>query len=118
MIAVLNLFDLVPGREKEYGEYLQQVQPLLERFQGKVLFYGSARKIYAGNCHQQYCGLVVYPGMTELRQFSLSPEFKRIRAMRDRSTLNYVLTIYEEISLEAFAQMLTNNETGIETPDR
>jgi hypothetical protein len=31
MIAVLNLFDVIPGKETQYAAYLAAVRPLLER---------------------------------------------------------------------------------------
>lgn len=92
---MLNLFDLVPGKEKDYAEYLRRVQPILDRFDAKVLLYGLTRMIYMGNCSQQYCGLIAYQSLTDLRKLSQDPEFNEIRLLRDASTTNYVLTAIE-----------------------
>ena len=100
MIVVLNLFDIVPGREREYAEYLRRVQPILDRFGAKVLLYGLTRMIYMGDCTQQYCGLIAYPSLAELRGLSHDPEFGEIRPLRDQSTTHYVLT-----AIEGFATM-------------
>lgn len=96
MIVVLNLFDIVPGKEKDYARYLRQVQPILDRYGAKVLLYGLTRMIYLGTCTQQYCGLIAYPGLTALKALSRDPEFLEIRPLRDRSTRNYVLTAVED----------------------
>jgi len=95
VIVVLNLFDIIAGREKQYAEYLRRMQPILDRFRARVLLYGLTRMIYMGNCSQRYCGLIAYNGLAELRKLSHDPEFIKIRPLRDGSTKNYVLTAIE-----------------------
>ncbi len=95
MIVVLNLFDIIPGREADYAQYLRRVQPLLDRYGARVLLYGRTRMVYMGDCTQQYCGLIAYHTLGDLRQLSHDPEFAKIRALRDDSTRNYVLTAIE-----------------------
>lgn len=96
MIVVLNLFDLVPGQEALYAEYLDRVQPVLTRHGAKVLFYGRARAVYKGQSVQDYCGMIGYEGIASLRALSHDPEFVAIKGLRDASTTNYVLSVYEE----------------------
>lgn len=96
MILVLNLFDILPGREREYAEYLRRVQPILDRYNAKVLCYGLTRMVYTGNCTQQYCGLIAYDSLDALRKLSHDNEFHEIRPLRDDSTTNYVLTAVED----------------------
>jgi len=96
LIVVLNLFDIIPGKEKDYARYLRQVQPILDRHGAKVLLYGLTRMIYMGNCKQNYCGLIAYDGLNSLRRLSRDPAFDRIRPLRDESTTNYVLTAIED----------------------
>ena len=100
MVVVLNLFDIVEGRERQYAEYLRRVQPVLDRFGARVLLYGLTRMIYMGNCSQRYCGLIAYKKLEDLRKLSHDPEFIEIRPLRDNSTKNYVLT-----AIEGFATM-------------
>jgi len=95
VIVVLNLFDIVPGQEAQYAEYLRRVQPILDRYGAEVLLYGLTRMIYMGNCTQQYCGLIGYRSLADLRKLSHDPEFLAIRPLRDNSTTNYVLTAIE-----------------------
>lgn len=95
MIVVLNLFDIIGGKEKQYAEYLRRVQPILDRFDAEVLLYGLTRMIYMGNCSQEYCGLIAYQSLADLRKLSHDPEFNEIRHLRDNSTKNYVLTAIE-----------------------
>jgi len=100
LIVVLNLFDIIPGREGEYAEYLSRVQPILDRYGAKVILYGLTRMIFTGPCAQQYCGLIGYKDLGDLRKLSHDPEFQAIRPLRDDSTKNYVLT-----AVEPFAAM-------------
>ena len=95
MLVVLNLFDIVSGRESDYAEYLRRVEPILDRYGATVLFYGQTRMIYMGNSSQEYCGLVAYPDIASLRGLSHDPQFEAIRPLRDDSTANYVLTVLE-----------------------
>lgn len=92
MIVVLNLFDIVNGRETEYAEYLRRVQPILDRYDAEILLYGMTKMIYMGDCSQEFCGLIAYPSLGKLRELSHDPDFLAIRSLRDDSTKNYVLT--------------------------
>ena len=109
MIVVLNLFDIVPGRERQYAEYLRRVQPILERHGAKVLLYGLTRKVYMGGCYQGYCGLIGYPDLEGLKGLSGDPEFNEIRPLRDDSTRNFVLTVLEDFeTLDHAVEYLEN----------
>lgn len=109
MIVVVNLFDIIPGKEKDYAEYLRRVQPILDRYGARVLLYGLTRMVYFGNCTQQYCGMIAYPSLTELRRLSHDPEFNVIRPLRDHSTTNYVLTAVENFeTMNHAAEYLEN----------
>jgi len=109
VIVVLNLFDIIPGKETDYAEYLRRVQPILDRYGAKVLLYGLTRMIYMGNCRQQYCGLIAYDSLAELRSLSRDPEFSEIRPLRDNSTRNYILTAIENFeTMNHAAEYLEN----------
>ncbi len=101
MIVVLNLFDIIPGRQKQYAEYLRKVQPILDRVGAKVLLYGLTRQVYKGACTQAYCGMIGYNSLNDLRQLSHDPDFMAIMPLRDNSTCNYALT-----AIEGFPTML------------
>ena len=95
MIFVLNLFDLAKGKEKIYANYFRRVQAILERYGASIILYGRTRHVYMGTASQEYCGIVSYPDMTALKNFSDDSEFQDIRLLRDTSTKNYVLTVIE-----------------------
>jgi uncharacterized protein (DUF1330 family) len=95
VIVVLNLFDILPGKEADYAAYLRAVQPILDRYGAKVMLYGLTRMIYMGPCTQQYCGLIAYRSLDDLKKLSHDPDFLKIRPLRDNSTTNYVLTAIE-----------------------
>ena len=109
MIVVLNLFDIIPGREKQYAQYLRRVQAILNRHRAKVLVYGMTRMVYKGDAEQQYCGIIEYPSLRNLRNFSHDPEFEEIRPLRDDSTKNYVLTAVQDFpTMDDAAEYLEN----------
>ena len=109
MIVVLNLFDIVAGKEKDYAEYLRRVQPILDRHRAQVLLYGRTRMIYMGSCNQEYCGMIAYESLDALRQLSHDPDFQAIRPLRDNSTKNYVLTAIEGFPTMAHAAEYLEN---------
>jgi uncharacterized protein (DUF1330 family) len=96
LIVVLNLFDVIPGKEADYAEYLRRVQPILARHGAQVLLYGLTRAVHMGQCPQQYCGLIGYPSLGALKELSKDPDFVAIRPLRDESTTHYVLTTVED----------------------
>lgn len=110
MIVVLNLFDIIPGCEKQYAEYLRRVQPILGRHGAKILLYGLTRTVYMGQCQQEYCGLIGYPDLAAMKALSGDSEFRQIRPLRDNSTTNYVLTAIEDFeTLNHAAAYLENS---------
>lgn len=111
MIVVLNLFDIVSGCEKDYAQYLRRIQPILDRYGATVLLYGMTRMIYMGKCNQEYCGMIGYQSLRDLRNLSHDPEFLKIRPLRDNSTKNYVLTAIENFpNMLAAAEYLENGQ--------
>ena len=109
MIVVINLFDIIPGMEKQYAQYLRRVQTILNKHGAKVLVYGMTRMVYKGDATQQYCGLIGYPSLRNLRDFSHDPEFEEIRSLRDDSTENYVLTAVQDFpTMDDAAEYLEN----------
>ncbi len=113
MIVVLNLFDIIPGHEKSYARYLREVQPILDRYGAKVLLYGLTRMIYMGQCMQEYCGLIAYESLRELRALRTTRTSCAIRPLRDDSTTNYVLTAIEGFpTVMAAAEYLENGRQG------
>ena len=115
MIVVLNLFDIIPGREKEYAQYLRRVQSILSRYGAKILVYGLTRTVYFGAADQAYCGLIGYPDIKAFKKFSRDPEFLEIRPLRDDSTSRYILTAIEDF--ETLNHAVEFLESGGEHPE-
>jgi uncharacterized protein (DUF1330 family) len=110
VIIVLNLFDIIPGRQNRYAEYLRRVQSILDRHGARVLVYGVTRMIYMGGVSQEYCGIIEYPSLKHLRAFSHDAEFQEIRPLRDESTTNYQLTAIQGFdTMDAAADFLEAN---------
>lgn len=103
MIFVLNLFDVIPGREAKYAQYLRRVQPLLESHGAQVVLYGQTRAVFMGRCGQQFFGLIAYPDLQALRALSHDDRFLEIRPLRDESTTNYCMTAIEDFATLAEA---------------
>jgi len=110
VFVVLNLFDIVPGRERQYAEYLRRVQPILDRVNARVLLYGLTRAVHMGACTQEYCGLIAYESLDDLRRLSHDPQFNEIRPLRDSSTTHYAMTTVEDFgTLDEAVKYLEHN---------
>ena len=67
--------------------------------------------VYMGDCSQQYCGLIGYRSLADLRGLSRDPDFLAIRPLRDNSTTNYVLNAIEDFQTKDHAaEYLENNK--------
>lgn len=108
MLIALNLFDIVPGKEAVYAEYLRRVEPILQRHHARVMFYGVTRSRFLGSCDQEYCGIIAYEDPEDFFRFSRDPAFAEIRLLRDKSTRNYVLTVAEHVGFSQALIDLTN----------
>jgi len=117
VIVVLNLFDIADGCEDQYAVYLRRVQPILDRYGAKILLYGMTKMVYLGDCSQEFCGLIAYPSLTELRALSHDPDFVAIRPLRDDSTKNYVLTAIDSFDQLNDAIKLLETRAKNNTPE-
>ena len=95
MIVVLNLLDIIEGKEAQYAEYLRRVQPILDRHGAKIMLYGLTKMIFMGVCPQEYCGLIAYDSLRAFREFSRDGEYTDIMPLRDDATTNYVMTVIQ-----------------------
>ena len=77
-----------------------------------MLLYGLTRMVYRGNCLQEYCGVVAYPSVQALREFSHDDGFLAIRALRDDSTRNYVLNAIESFDTMDDATKYLDEKAG------
>jgi len=111
VVVVLNLFDIIPGLQRQYAEYLRRVQPSLDRYGAKVLLYGLTRMVYMGPCTQQYCGLIAYRNLKDLLAISRDREFNDILPLRDQATENYVLTVIEDFESMSHAADYLESDT-------
>ncbi|MFC1764061.1 DUF1330 domain-containing protein [Planctomycetota bacterium] len=100
MLGVLNLFNIIPEMQELYDRYLEEVQPLLTRYNSRILFYGKTLIVCLGDYTQEYCGLVIYPDMKAVKGLSNDPDFKRIRILRDESTTDFEMVILDEVQLD------------------
>ena len=104
------------GPERAFS-FNGEIQPILDRYGAKILLYGLTKMIYMGDCLQEFCGLIAYPSLSELRSLSHDPEFTDIRALRDDSTKNYVLTAIEDFeSLNDAIALLERRAQNGHTP--
>ena len=69
-----------------YETYRQQVPASIAAHGGRYLARGGATEVLEGSWSPKRCVILEFPGMAEFRAWWDSPEYQRLRAIREAST--------------------------------
>ena len=69
-----------------YETYRQQVPASIAAHGGRYLARGGATEVLEGSWSPKRCVILEFPGMAEFRGWWDSPEYQRLRAIREAST--------------------------------
>jgi uncharacterized protein (DUF1330 family) len=69
-----------------YEEYRQQVPATISAHQGRYLARGGAIEVLEGAWSPRRCVILEFPDMEHFRAWWSSPEYARLREMRQRAT--------------------------------
>jgi uncharacterized protein (DUF1330 family) len=100
MIYALNLFDIVPGREATYREYLRRsIQ--MSREAGvtvTILAAGHKPRGMEGKVRQRFA-VVSFPSQAAFDQLYALHEANDLHRLRAESTANYIWTVFDPLHL-------------------
>jgi uncharacterized protein (DUF1330 family) len=72
-----------PNAVAGYAEYMQKVQPMVERHGGRYLVRGGKVTPLAGGWNPEKIVLIEFPSEQSLRQWWDSPEYQAIKRLRE-----------------------------------
>ena len=69
-----------------YEAYRQQVPATIAAYGGRYLARGGATEVLEGDWSPRRCVILEFPSMAQLRAWWESPEYRPLRAIRERTT--------------------------------
>lgn len=69
-----------------YEEYRRQVPATIAAYGGRYLARGGATEVLEGTWSPKRCVLLEFPSMAQFRAWWDSPEYRPLRALRERTT--------------------------------
>jgi uncharacterized protein (DUF1330 family) len=88
VIADVEVIDSVG-----YEEYRQKVPATIAAYGGRYIARGGATEVLEGTWSPKRCVLLEFPSMAQLKAWWASPEYRPLRAIRERTARsNLVVT--------------------------
>lgn len=74
-----------------YEVYRQQVPATITAYGGRYLARGGATEVLEGGWSPKRCVILEFPSMAQLKAWWDSPEYRPLRAIRERTTRSNLL---------------------------
>jgi uncharacterized protein (DUF1330 family) len=103
MIYVLNLYDLIPGKEDQYRDYMRQAGPLLAKFGARPVVTAHAPlAMLEGDNERAHMIIVEFPDKSAFDEFYAAADAAKLHPLREGATRNYIWTVYDGWDLGAW----------------
>jgi uncharacterized protein (DUF1330 family) len=76
-----------------YEEYRQRVPAVIAAYGGKYLVRGGASEVLEGSWPLHRCVVLEFPDMAALKAFWTSPEYRALRAIRERAATSNIVAL-------------------------
>jgi uncharacterized protein (DUF1330 family) len=74
-----------------YEAYRQQVPAIIAQYGGRYIARGGATEVLEGSWSPKRCVLIEFPSMAQLKAWWDSPEYRPLRAIRERTARSNVV---------------------------
>jgi uncharacterized protein (DUF1330 family) len=74
-----------------YEAYRQQVPAIITQYGGRYIARGGATEVLEGSWSPKRCVLIEFPSMAQLKAWWDSPEYRPLRAIRERTARSNVV---------------------------
>jgi uncharacterized protein (DUF1330 family) len=74
-----------------YEAYRQQVPAIIAQYGGRYIARGGATEVLEGSWSPTRCVLIEFPSMAQLKAWWDSPEYRPLRAIRERTARSNVV---------------------------
>ena len=103
MPFALNLYDLIPGKEDTYREYIAAATVHLGAVGASLVAAAETPlKQLAGDNRRDHMVVVHFPDAAAFERFHALAEADGLHALRESATTNYVWTLYDDWDLETW----------------
>jgi len=76
-----------------YEEYRRQVSAIITAHGGRYLVRGGATEVLEGTWHPHRTIVLEFPSMAALKAFWASPEYRPLRAIRERAARSNLVAV-------------------------
>jgi uncharacterized protein (DUF1330 family) len=81
IVADIQILD-----HEAFADYRERVPPVIAAFGGRYLVRGGASEVVEGTWQPRRTVILEFPTMASLKSFLDSPEYRPLRAIRERAT--------------------------------
>jgi len=74
-----------------YEAYRQQVPAIIAQYGGRYIARGGATEVLEGSWSPKRCVILEFPSMAQLKAWWDSPEYRPLRAIRERTARSNVV---------------------------
>jgi uncharacterized protein (DUF1330 family) len=85
-MAAYVIADIEVLDSEGYEEYRKQVPATIAAHGGRYLARGGAIEVLEGGWSPKRCAILEFPDMAQVKAWWSSPEYMRLRAIRERTT--------------------------------
>jgi len=85
-MAAYVIADIEVLDSEGYEEYRKQVPATIAAHGGRYLARGGAIEVLEGEWSPKRCAILEFPDMAQVKAWWSSPEYMRLRAIRERTT--------------------------------
>ena len=105
MVFALNIFNLVASKENFYREYSVKAAKIIYSKGGRVVSSACnpIRKL-KGETERKYMIVVEFPSVEVFQDFLDEAEEQNIHYLREKSTQDYIWTLYEHWDIKAWVK--------------
>lgn len=92
-MAAYLIADLEVTHPEGFEEYRAQVPPVIAAYGGRYLVRGGACEVLEGGGKPRRRVVLEFPTMTQLKTFWESPEYRPLRALRERNADSHIVAV-------------------------
>jgi uncharacterized protein (DUF1330 family) len=76
-----------------YAEYIKEVRPLVEKYEGRYLSRGGKITPVFGDWNPERIIIIEFPSARNVEEWLSSPEYKEIAVLRESSTITKAIIV-------------------------
>ena len=95
MIYALNVYDIIPGKEAVYAEYIEKAGPLAAGLNVRVVAAGQNPLRELSGQSRNHFVVAGFPDLAAFDSLMAALRLHDLHRLREAATENYIWTVYE-----------------------